>query len=137
MILLSLYRVFGLFMAFVWKSVLFIWVLHPPLYCHFHLHEMPFSISSLWVLCPGVGHWFLKELGFGFIEPLLYFCFLFYYFLLTFFFKDLFTCIYLRLYWVLIALHRPSPLVVSGGYSLVAVHGLLIPLVSLVVDHGL
>ena len=59
------------------------------------------------------------------------------FFVVNIFFKDLFIFIYLRLYWVLFALHRHSPLGVSGGYSLVAVHGLLIPVVSLVLDHGL
>ena len=39
--------------------------------------------------------------------------------------------------WVSVAAHRRSLVVVSGGYSLVAVCGLLIAVVSLVVEHGL
>ena len=46
-------------------------------------------------------------------------------------------CIYLWLYWVFIAVHGLSLVVAGRNYSLVAVHGLLIGVVSLVAEHGL
>ena len=39
--------------------------------------------------------------------------------------------------WVFMAVRGLSQVVASRGYSLVAVHGLLIEVVSLVADHGL
>ena len=39
------------------------------------------------------------------------------------------------LYWVFVAAHRLSVVVASRGYYLVAVHGLLIAVASLVVEH--
>ena len=44
--------------------------------------------------------------------------------------------IYTWLHWVFVAVHRLSLVAASGGYS-VAVHWLLIAVVSLVVEHGL
>ena len=44
---------------------------------------------------------------------------------------------YFWLCWVFIAVHRLSPAVVSGGFSLVLVHGLLIVMASLVSKHRL
>ena len=41
------------------------------------------------------------------------------------------------LYWVSIAAHRLSLVVEREGYSFVAVHGLLIALISPVAQHGL
>ena len=41
--------------------------------------------------------------------------------------------VYFWLFWVFVATHRLSPVLASGGCSLVAVHGLLIVVVSLVV----
>ena len=41
------------------------------------------------------------------------------------------------LHWVLVAAHRLSLVVVSGGYSLVAVHGHLIVAAFLIGEHGL
>ena len=38
--------------------------------------------------------------------------------------------------WVFVAALGLSPVVARGGYSLVAVHGLLVGGVSLVVEHG-
>ena len=46
-------------------------------------------------------------------------------------------CIYLWLYWVSIAVHGLSLVVAVGDYSLVAVHELLIGVVSLVAERGL
>ena len=43
----------------------------------------------------------------------------------------------LFLHWVFTAEHKFSLVVTSGGYSLVAGHGLLIAVVSLVAEHGL
>ena len=45
--------------------------------------------------------------------------------------------IYFWLCWVFIAVPRPSLFAVSGGYSLVAVHGLLTAVASLVAEHRL
>ena len=45
--------------------------------------------------------------------------------------------IYLRLCWVFVAALGLSLLVASRGYSLVEVHGLLIAMASLVVEHRL
>ena len=45
--------------------------------------------------------------------------------------------IYFWLCWVFIAAHRLSLVVVSGGYSLVAMHGRLIVAASLFGEHGL
>ena len=39
------------------------------------------------------------------------------------------------LHWVFVAAHRLSVVVASRGYYLVAVHGLLIAVASLVVEH--
>ena len=44
--------------------------------------------------------------------------------------------IYFWLPWVFVAVHRPSLVAMSRGCSLVVVHGLLIPVASLV-EHGL
>ena len=52
------------------------------------------------------------------------------------FFKNIFI-IYLWLHWVFIAVCRLSLIAARGGYSLVAVHGLLITVASLVAEHGL
>ena len=41
------------------------------------------------------------------------------------------------LHWVFVAAHRLSVVVASRGYYLVAVHGLLIAVASLVVEHGI
>ena len=41
------------------------------------------------------------------------------------------------LHWVFVAVCRLSLVVASGGYSLVAVHGLLIAVASLVSEHRL
>ena len=55
-----------------------------------------------------------------------------------FFFLNIYTHIYLfiLLPWVFIAAHRPSLVVVNGGYSLVAVRELLIAVASLAAGHG-
>ena len=45
--------------------------------------------------------------------------------------------VYFWLCWVLVAAHRLSLVVVSKGYSLVVVHGLLSAVASLVAEHGL
>ena len=45
-------------------------------------------------------------------------------------------CIYFWLRWVFVAALRLSPVAASGGYSLVAVRGLLM-LVARVAEHGL
>ena len=42
---------------------------------------------------------------------------------------------FLWLCWVVIAVHGPSLAAVSGGYSPVAVHGILILVASLVAEH--
>ena len=55
-------------------------------------------------------------------------------FFLSILLKHLFICLWLH--WVFIAVRGLSLVVVSRGYSLVAVHGLLIVVVSLV-EHGL
>ena len=39
--------------------------------------------------------------------------------------------------WVFVVVHGLSPAAVSGGYSLVAVPGVLIAIASLVSEHGL
>ena len=52
-----------------------------------------------------------------------------------FFFKDFF--IYFWLCWVLVAACRLSVVVVSGGYCLAVVYGLLIVVTSLLEEHGL
>ena len=41
------------------------------------------------------------------------------------------------LHWVFLAAHGASQVAASGGYSLVAVHRLLSPVASLVVEHRL
>ena len=51
--------------------------------------------------------------------------------LLLFFFFNF----YFWLCWVFVATHRLSLVVESGGYSLIAVHGLLIVVASLTLDH--
>ena len=43
----------------------------------------------------------------------------------------------LWLHWVFVPTGRPSPVAASGGYSLVAVHRLIIAVVSLAVGHRL
>ena len=53
------------------------------------------------------------------------------------FFKISICLFYLWLHWVFIALHGPSPVEASGDYFLVVVHGLLIVVVSLAVEHRL
>ena len=45
--------------------------------------------------------------------------------------------IYVWLHWVFIAAHGLSLVMMSRGYSLVAVRGLLIAVASLVMEHGL
>ena len=45
--------------------------------------------------------------------------------------------VYFWLCWVLFVAHRLSLIVVSGGYSLIVVGGLLIAVACLVVEHGL
>ena len=59
-------------------------------------------------------------------------------FFVFFFFLDLFYLFifYFCLHWVFVAACRLSLVAASGGYS-VAVHGLLIAVASLVVEHGL
>ena len=44
---------------------------------------------------------------------------------------------YFWLHWVFGAVHGLSPVMASRGYSVAAVHGLLIVVASLVVEHGL
>ena len=44
-------------------------------------------------------------------------------------------CIYFSVHWVLVAACRLSLVVASGGYSLVAEHGLLIATASLTAEH--
>ena len=61
-----------------------------------------------------------------FIQPLIKF---------SLFFLNL--SVYFWLCWVLFVAHRVSLVVVSGAYSLVVVWGLLTPVASLLVDHGL
>ena len=39
--------------------------------------------------------------------------------------------------WVFVATHGLSLLVASGGYSLAVLHGILIAVASLVMEHGL
>ena len=53
------------------------------------------------------------------------------------FFKRLIYLFYLWLCWVFVAACGLSPVMASGGYSLVAVCGLLIAVVSLIVEHRL
>ena len=48
-----------------------------------------------------------------------------------------FLFIYFCLYWVFVVVRRLSLVVVSEGYSLVAAHGLLLGMASLVVEHRL
>ena len=43
----------------------------------------------------------------------------------------------LLLHWIFLAAHRLSLVAELGGYSLVAMHGLLIEVASLVAEHGL
>ena len=45
--------------------------------------------------------------------------------------------VYFWLCWVFFVAHRLSLIVVSGGYSLIVVGGLLIAVASLIVEHGL
>ena len=52
----------------------------------------------------------------------------------TFFKKDLFIYFWLR--WVFIGTGRLSLILASGGYSLLAVCGLLVEVASLVAEHG-
>ena len=54
-----------------------------------------------------------------------------------YFFKLINYFIYFWLRWVFVAAHRLSLVVASGGYSSLAVHGLLIEVASLVVEYGL
>lgn len=54
---------------------------------------------------------------------------------LLLFLKKIF--IYLRLHWVFITVYGFPPIAVSGGHSLAALLGLLLAMVSLVVEHGL
>ena len=44
---------------------------------------------------------------------------------------------YFWLHWVFVAAQELSLVAVNGGYSLVAVRGLLIAVASLVAEHGL
>ena len=44
--------------------------------------------------------------------------------------------IYLWLCWVFVAVHWFSLVATSGDYSLVVMHGLLVAVASLVVEHG-
>ena len=58
---------------------------------------------------------------------------------LTLFFSFLFfflILIYFWLCWVFIAVHGLSLVAMGGGYSLIAVHVLLIAVTSLVAEHG-
>ena len=55
--------------------------------------------------------------------------------LLSFFFKTIY--LFISLHWVFVAACRLSLVVVSGGYFLVAVRGLLIAVASLSVEHRL
>ena len=56
---------------------------------------------------------------------------------LTLFFSFLFLIlIYFWLCWVFIAVHGLSLVAMGGGYSLIAVHVLLIAVTSLVAEHG-
>ena len=57
--------------------------------------------------------------------------------ILLFLHKYKISFIYLRLCWVLVAVHRLSLVVAFGSYSVVAVCGLLIVGASLVAEHGL
>ena len=50
------------------------------------------------------------------------------------FFKKI---IYFWLHWVFVVVRGLSLVAVSGGYSFVAVHGLLIAVASFVAEHGL
>ena len=52
-------------------------------------------------------------------------------------FKKIFKFIYFWLCWVFFAASRLSLVVGSGGYSLVALHRLLIAVASLIVEHRL
>ena len=53
-------------------------------------------------------------------------------------FKNFFMYLFIFwLHWVFVAECGLSLIVASGGYSLVAGHGLLIAVVSLVAEHGL
>ena len=67
----------------------------------------------------------------GFVQPGHIFFF--------FFFSQIFIYlfIYLWLCWIFVAVRRLSLVAVSGGYSFIAVRGLLIAVASLVVEHGL
>ena len=55
--------------------------------------------------------------------------------------KSLNFCVYFLinfcLLWVIVASSGLSLVVVSGGHSLIAVHGVLVALVSFVAEHGL
>ena len=52
-------------------------------------------------------------------------------------FLNVVSFVYLGLWWVYTAAWAFSLVVASGGYSLVAVHGLFIAVTSLAVEHGL
>ena len=55
-------------------------------------------------------------------------------------FPFFFFCLFLLCFWlcgIVIAAHRLSLVAVSVGYSLIAVHGLLISVASLVAEHRL
>ena len=54
-----------------------------------------------------------------------------------FFLICLFYLFYFWLRWVFVAARRLSLVAASGGYSSLAVHGLLIVVASLVAEHGL
>ena len=55
----------------------------------------------------------------------------------VFFFFNLILFVYVWPHWVFTAMHGLSPAVVSPGYSLIVVHGLLIVVAFRVVEHGL
>ena len=50
------------------------------------------------------------------------------------FFKKIFICF--RLHWIFVTVHQPFLVAASGSYSRVAVRELLIPVASLVAEHG-
>ena len=50
--------------------------------------------------------------------------------------RGMFKFVYFWLLWVFVAVQRLSPTVVSKGYSLAVVHGLLIAVLSLVAETG-
>ena len=54
--------------------------------------------------------------------------------------KNIYLCMYLLYFWlcwVFMDAYGLSLVVVSGGHSLIAVHGVLVALVSFVAEHGL